>query len=168
MRRLLTGAVCITASMCLSGCYTASGGIMPKSGGPQTYVSTATMHKTVRMVDVRNEQEFFVCQIPPGQQLVIQFDEGEGDDPVFRPDRLRWEVMPNTKSTGKLKNAMSVPDGPSRIIYLDVNQKPEYAPDDTKHRELRTDETADRPDWWTAEGGEMPRETGTTIYDGGG
>ena len=168
MKLFLTVALGTVSCLGLGSCYTSSGGVMPKTLGPQTYVSSATMHKTVRMVDVRNDQEFFVCDIPPGQQLVIQFDEGEGDDPVLRPDRMRYEVMPNDRTTGKLRNAMSVPDGPSRIIHLTVNQTPEFAPDNTKARALRTDEVQDRPDWWTAEGGEVPKENGTTIYDGGG
>jgi rhodanese-related sulfurtransferase len=167
MKQILITLLGIMTSLAMGGCYTSSGGVMPYTGGPQTYVSTSTMHKTVRMVDVRNDQEFFVCDIPPGQQLVIQFDEGDGDDPVLRPDRMRYEVMPNDRTMGKLKNTMSVPDGPSRIIHLTVDQTPEFAPDNTKKRHLRTDEVGDRPDWWTAEGGEVPRETGTTIYDGG-
>jgi hypothetical protein len=164
MNRLLMIMVCAAVLVALQGCYTSSGGMMPSSGGPQTYISTETMQKTVRMVDVRTGKEFFVCDIPPGMQLVIDFDDAHGDDSVGHPDLMRYEVMPQDRHMGKLANSMSVPDAPSRRIDLYVNQGIDYA-QVPPQRTLRTDEMKDRPDWWTAEGGEMPKDTGTTIYD---
>lgn len=164
MNRLLTVAFGVGLVLSLSGCFTPGGGIMPKSGGPQTYPSTETRQTSLRMIDMRDGKEFFAIDIPPGKQLVIQFVKGDGDDPVYRPDMLRYEVMDDGKSTGKLENSMSVPNGPSRRIDVFVNQKVAYgtAP---PGRELRTDEVADRPDWWTAEGGPAPKETGSSMYD---
>jgi hypothetical protein len=164
MNRLMMLACGVCTALTLSGCYTPGGGIMPKSGGPQTYPSTETRQTSLVMLDMRDGKEFFAIDIPPGKQLVIQFVRGDGDDPVLRPDLLRYEVMDNGESTGKLENSMSVPNGPSRRIDVFVNQKVAYATAPAQ-RQLRTDEVADRPDWWTAEGGPAPKETGTSMYD---
>jgi len=104
--------------------------------------------------------------IPAGRHLTIDFVAGAGDDPVYSPDLMRYEVFDQGTTWGALRNSMTVPTASSRRIDVTIRQGPEYitaVPD----RELRTDELADRPDWWTPEGGEMPEdEKGLANYDG--
>ena len=60
---------------------------------------------------------------------------------------------------------MSVPNAASRRVDMYQRLGPEYmtaAPD----RMLRTDELADRPEWWTPAGGELPEDQkGVGNYD---
>jgi hypothetical protein len=157
--------VCLTA-LGVGGCYTPGGGIMPRTGGPQTYRSTELMQKTITMFDTRNGHVFFgPLEIPPGKQLVIDFDKGEGDDPVHTPDLLHWEIFDHNTTTGRLHNAMSVPNGASRKIDVALNRGVKYAGDNAQYRPLRTDEVNDRPEWWTAQGGPVPQDQRTTSYD---
>ena len=154
------------AACTISGCYSPGGGFMSASGGPQTYVSTEVMQKTITMVDTRTGKVFFgPLDVPPGKQLVIDFDKGEGDDPVNTPDLLHWEILDAGTSGGKLHNAMSVPNGPSRKIDVTLNRNVKYAPENAQYRSLRTDEINDRPDWWTPEGGPVPKDVRTGMYD---
>ena len=99
----------------------------------------------------------FTMDIPVGSQLTMQFKPGDGDDVVYTPDLLTWQIFDLGTMTGKLRNSMSVPSAASRRIEVSLRPAPEYAtpqPD----RALRTDEMADRPDWWTPAGGELPED----------
>jgi hypothetical protein len=154
-----------TATVLLAGCYSPGGGLFSHSGGPQTYTSNEVMQKSIKMIDVRNGETFFAMDIPPGKQLTFDFEEGEGDDPVNRPDLLRWELLDNGTRCGTLHNALSVPNGPSRRIDVYLNHGVKYATVNSVERSLRTDEVNDRPDWWTPEGGPMPKDKRTQLYD---
>ena len=128
---------------------------MPYTGGSHTYYSTETLPKTVRLVDVRTDEVVFSVDVPPGKQLTLDFVEGAGDDPVYSPDLLRYQIFDIGTTIGKLHNSLTIPAASSRRLDMFVRQGPEYviaAPD----RELRTDEIQDRPDWWTPSGGELP------------
>lgn len=154
------------ATSCLTACHHPSGGAMPRTGGSQTYYSNELMQKSITMIDVRSGEVFFgPLEIPPGKQLVIDFDRGDGDDPAKRPDLLRWEVMEQGKRFGKLHNAQSVPNAASRRIEVNLKHGTQYAADPAHHRTLRTDEVGDRPTWWTPEGGSVPKDDRTTMYD---
>lgn len=166
MLKFATVLVVCSAGVTLCGCYSPSGGFLARSGGPQTYYSTEIMQKTITMIDTRNGRVFFgPLEIPPGKQLVIDFDAGEGDDPVHSPDLLHWEVMDQGTRGGRLHNAMSVPNGASRKIEVALNRGVKYAPENAQFRPLRTDEINDRPDWWTPEGGPVPKDQRTGMYD---
>lgn len=154
----------LAATLGLAGCYTPSGGWMPYTGGPSTYFSTQMMQKTVTLIDKRTNEVFFSLDIPADKQLVIDFDAGDGDDPVNRPDMMYYEVMPMGKETGKLHNSMPVPPAACRLVKVDVRQGVEYATSQPD-RQLRTDEVQDRPDWWSPNGGPMPEDKKTTMYD---
>jgi hypothetical protein len=150
----------------LTGCHRPHGALIGYTGGSQTYFSTETQPKSVRLVDVRSGETVFAMDIPPGKQLSLKFVEGGGDDPVYTPDSMLYQVFDLGTETGKLRNAMNVPGRFGRRLDVTLRQGPEYvtpAPD----RVLRTDEMEDRPDWWTPKGGELPEDdTGIGIYDG--
>ena len=158
-------ALGLAASALLAGCYRPQGAWMPSTGAAATYFSYEMAPKSIRIVDLRSEEVVFAMDIPPGKQLTFDFVEGEGDDPVYTPDLMRYEVFDQGTQTGKLTNAMSVPRGSDRRIDVLMRQGPEYmsaAPD----RTLRTDELADRPEWWTPQGGELPDDPkGVSNYD---
>lgn len=161
---ILPTLACLTIS--LSACHHPSGGFMPRTGGSQTYYSSEMMQKTITMIDLRTNEVFFgPLEVPPGKQLVIDFDAGDGDDPTMRPDLLYWEVMDQGKRFGKLHNAQSVPNAASRRIDVALKRGPEYANQSPQQRMLRTDEMDDRPAWWTPEGGPVPKDNRTTLYD---
>lgn len=155
----------LAMTVALGGCYSRGGGVFSSSGGPQTYISTETMQKTITMVDVRTSQPFFTINIPPGKQLTIDFNEGEGDDPVNTPDLMHWELLEYPTRSGRLANAMSVPGPGARRIDVTLTNGVQYAEIDPQYRQLRTDEAKDRPDWWTPQGGEIPRDRRATMYD---
>lgn len=164
IRRALAAAAIVGSAVAVVGCYSPGGGAMPSSTSALTYVSTERSLKTVKLVDIRNNEEFFSMDIPPDRQLVITFDEGMGDNTQMTPDLMRYEVMPQGQSMGTLHNAMTVPNAASRRIDVYVSQGPEYAKPPVD-QQLRTDQAANRPDWWTPKGGPMPDDKSRNLYD---
>ena len=55
-RLLATILMSAIAAMSMAGCYIPAGGIVPWSGGPATYYSTAMMPMNITLIDVRNQQ----------------------------------------------------------------------------------------------------------------
>ena len=96
--------------------------------------------------------------------MVVDFDKGEGDDPVERPDLLKYAIMEQGKTTGKLPNAMSVPNAACRRLDVTLHTGVQYA-GAPPQRLLRTDEVQDRPDWWTPQGGPLPEDKTVEMYD---
>jgi hypothetical protein len=154
----------VAAALTMAGCYSPSGGVVKRIGAAATYYSTESMPATVTIVDTRTEEPFFTIEIPVGKQLTLDFQEGEGDDPVLTPDLMVYEVFPLGTSIGRLRNSVTVPNVYSRRIDVDYRQAPEEAarPID---QPLRADELADRPAWWTPEGGPRPKDKSKTLYD---
>ncbi|MHC5024002.1 MAG: hypothetical protein ACYTGG_08830 [Planctomycetota bacterium] len=148
------------------GCamHTPEGGSMPFTGGSHTFYSTETSPKTVSIIDLRTDEEIFKVEIPVGKQLTFDFVEELGDDVVYTPDLMRYEIWPIGTKTGKLRNALSVPNAASRRIDVQVRVGIEYAQSPTDRR-LRTDELIDRPDWWTPDGGPLPDSDTAELYD---
>jgi hypothetical protein len=99
-----------------------------------------------------------------GKQLTLDFREGKGDDPVLTPDLMVYQVFDLGTSIGKLRNSVTVPNSYSRRIDVDYRAAPEEAPP-PPDRPLRSDELADRPDWWTPQGGPRPDDRSKTLYD---
>src|SRR5262245_30458096 len=126
-RLALSASLVLMTAACLNGCYTPGGGMLGRTGGPQTYYSTELMQKTITMVDTRNGDVFFTIDIPPAKQLVFRFDKGEGDDPVHTPDLMYWEIMEQGTISGPLHNAMSVPNASSRKIDVSLRRGVKYA-----------------------------------------
>jgi hypothetical protein len=145
-------------------CYSPGGGMFSSTAGPSTFYSTESMQKSVTLVDLRTDQVVLHIDIPPGKQLTLDFDAGDGDDPVNTPDLLRYEVMELGTKSGKLNNSLTVPNAASRRLDVSVRQRIEAA-GDSGARALRTDQMADRPDWWTPQGGPMPDDRRLDLYD---
>jgi hypothetical protein len=165
MSARVTFLVLLVASLALVGCHRPHGALMPYSGGSHTYFSTETQPKSVRLIDIRTDEVIFSMDIPPGKQLTLDFVEGGGDDPVYSPDTMRYEVFDLGTTTGKLRSAMNVPASWSRKLEVYLRQGIEYIPA-SSDRALRTDELADRPEWWTPAGGALPEdEHGIRNYD---
>ena len=144
---------------------TNNGGMWSYSSGPQTIASTEYMQKSVRMVDRRSGEIFFSLDIPPGKQLTYDFDRGEGDDAVYTPDIMRYEVKDIGDKNGRLSNAMTVPNEASRAVEVHVKQGTQYSNESPESSALRTDTPGDRPDWWTARGGALPENKAHGVYD---
>jgi hypothetical protein len=165
-RRLAMLALGLASVAALPACYSPGGAIMPYTGGAYTYYSYEMKPKTVRVVDLRTNEVVFSMDIPPGKQLTMDFVTGKGDDPIYTPDLMRYEVFDMGTKIGKLHNVMTVPSAANRRIDVTLREGPEYitAPPE---RTLRTDEMEDRPDWWTPAGGELPEDQkGLKNYDG--
>jgi hypothetical protein len=154
----------VAAALILAGCYSPSGGLVKRFGVANTYYSTESRPATVTIVDTRTEEPFFTIEIPVGKQLTLDFKEGEGDDPALTPDLMVYQVFDLGTSIGKLRNSLTVPNSYSRRIDVDYRQTPE-APPPSPDQLLRADELADRPDWWTPEGGPRPEDKSKTLYD---
>jgi hypothetical protein len=159
-RRLI---VSVAAGLVLAGCYSPSGGLVKRVGAANTYYSTQDRPTTLSIVDSRTGEPFFTLEIPVGKQLTLEFQEGEGDDPVLTPDLMIYDIFPLGTSIGKLRNSVTVPNAYSRRIDVDYRPAPEQAPE--PERPLRTDDLADRPDWWTPEGGPRPEDKSKSLYD---
>jgi hypothetical protein len=153
------------AAVLLTGCYAPDGGVMPTTGRGFTYVSTPYMPVTVSVIDTRSEEPFFVMAIPPGQQLTFRFIEGGGDDQVWTPDRMQWELFAQKSYSGSLNNQLTCPPANARRIDVALRESPEEPPTPDTER-LRVDQfgTGEKPEWWTPAGGPLP--TGRArIYD---
>lgn len=148
----------------LGGCFTPGGGLMPYTGGATTYYSPQNRPKTITIVDTRTGEMIFSLAIPAGQQLTLDFLPDDGDDPVERPDLMRYQIWPIGTTTGRLTNAMSVPNAACRRIDVTFRPGPEYATAPPE-RHLRSDRPADRPDWWSPKGGPVPDESPVDAYD---
>jgi len=160
-RSLMLG---VAAALVLAGCYSPSGGLVKRRKSAATYYSSPHYPATVTIVDTRTEEPFFTIEIPPGQQLVLDFKEGKGDDNVLTPDLMTYQLFKVGTGIGRLTNSVTVPDSFSRRIDVDYREGPEAEPQ-KPDRPPRSDELADRPDWWTPEGGKRPEDDRTTLYD---
>jgi hypothetical protein len=150
-------ACSLAASIAIIGCHRPQGAMMAYTGGSHTYYSTEDQPKTVRITDVRTNEVIFSMDVPAGKQLTMDFVPGEGDDPVYTPDLMRYHVWDIGTETGVLENSLTVPAANSRRIDVFLREGPEYA-EAPPQRMLRADEVGERPDWWTPEGGEMPED----------
>ena len=161
MTLLATG---LSGAFILTGCHGPSGGLFPHTGASQTYVSTEMQPKNVQVVDNRSGEVLFEMEIPVGKQLTIDFVKDRGDDPVYTPDLLRWQLFDIGTRIGSLRSSMSIPAGTSRRIEVSMRPAPEYLAADPND-DLRVDEPDERPDWWSPRGGDRPDVSGRTRYD---
>jgi len=148
----------------LTGCYSPAGGWLPRTGGAITYESTEESPKTITLIDLRTEEAVFTMDIPVGKQLTIDFEAGDGDDPVNTPDLMSYAVLDRGSNFGRLNNSISVPNAASRRINMTIRSGVEF-PQAPVTAGLRTDQAADRPDWWSSRGGRMPEDRTTEMYD---
>ena len=83
----------LAAMLTLGGCYRPQGALMPSTGAPYTYPSTSTRPQSVLVRDLRTDEVVFTMDIPVGSQLTMQFKSGDGDDVVYTPDLLKWQIF---------------------------------------------------------------------------
>ncbi len=163
MRKTLT-SLAIAAVVTIAGCHMPEGGIMPYTGGSSTYYSTEYRPTTVSLVDTRTEEVIFSMEIPVGKQLALEFMQGEGPDEVALPDVMRYQVADIGRTSGKLSDALPVPNAVTRRIDVDYRRTPEAMPA-LADQPLRVDRVDARSAWWTPEGGPLPEEKARTMYD---
>lgn len=159
----IVGGIALT----LGGCHGPGGALIGYTGASQTYASTTWSPKTVRVLDLRTNETVFEVDVPVGQQLTIDFIEEGGDDPVYTPSRMRYQIWEVGTRTGKLQNSLTVPSAKDRLVVVDVRQGPEYADGENAATLGRVDDAEDRPGWWSPRGGQIPaRESGQGNYEG--
>jgi hypothetical protein len=129
-----------------------------------TWVSNEEFPKTVTLVDTRSGEHLFVMVIPVGKKLVIEFVKDGGDNMVFTPDLMTWQIFPHNVQYGPLSNSLTVPNRWSRRLDVTIRPSSEYA-NPMSDRALRVDEVNDQPDWWTPEGGELQASDPVNAYD---
>lgn len=156
-------AACLSTAV-LVGCYTPSGGYYPRSNSTFTYISTPTNPVTVTVMDVRSSEAFFRMEVPVGKQLTFHFVSGGGDEPVYRPDHMQWELFDARTSIGALTNRLSCPPSNARRIDVAYRPSPEYSPEPAES-DLRVDRPDERPEWWTEQGGPAPKKTKPALYE---
>ncbi len=155
--------VITSMTLLLVGCYNPRGAFYPYVGQAATYWSTEMKPTTITIVDTRTREPFFTVEIPVGKQLVIDFKEGAGDNDVLTPDLMRYEIFEVGKTSGTLRNAITVPDRFSRRIDVDYRPAPEYAQAPADQQD-RVDK--DQADWWSSKGGSRPGNTAIIMHDG--
>ena len=157
MTRFITTAL-VASTLCLAGCYGPGGGIYPYSGGGYTYVSSEMRPVTISVIDTRTEEPFFKFEIPAGKQLTMNFLEGEGDDPVERPDRMVYAIWDAGTSMGRLTNQLTCPPTGCRRIDYTLRTGPEWREESAEFAN-RVDGVSSKPAWWTPQGGRLPKES---------
>lgn len=114
-------AAALSAAAVSAGCYYEGGAL--RSNDRFTYASTTWQPKTVTLVDTRTGETLWSVDIPVGRQLVIDFNaERRADNTQWLPDEALWDIMPDTRRHGALKNKMRVP--PRTARRLDVTLRP--------------------------------------------
>lgn len=124
---LAAGAAVGAASM--GGCF-----LIPNydPGGPHksidqhTYLSEPHTPLTVTLVDVRDMHEFWSMDVPVGEKLTIRFYENVDTRSPHAPDIMRWQVMPESRRAGRLRNQIAVPPAGARRIDVAVRDPMEY------------------------------------------
>ncbi len=152
------------AVLALSACHSPKGGIMPYTGGTDVFYSGEYLPATITLMDTRTDEVIFAIDVPTGQQIVLQFLDGEGDDPVYAPDLMMYELMERGTSFGKLRNAITVPSADVRRIDVNYRPGPENRPEQEDMQYATEDSEA--PEWWSNEGGRQSSESpAVNIYD---
>jgi len=139
-RRVHTFAFAAIGALAIAGCHSPKGGWMPFTGGSHTYASYETRPATITILDLRTMDEIFTMNVPPGKQLTLDFKDGEGDDPVYNPDLMRYEVFDLGTETGKLRNTLNVPPANARRIDVTYRQDFEYRTTAGRGAEIGSDQ----------------------------
>lgn len=153
------------ATLALSACHRPQGPVMNYTGASDTFYSYEYLPTTVTVIDTRTEEVLFAMDIPVGKQLSMQFLEGEGDDPVYTPDLMLYEVWDRGTTYGKLRNSITVPSADVRRLDVSYRPAPEYRPE-PEEMQFAT-ETDEQPAWWTSSGSEVTGgdKPAVNIYD---
>lgn len=114
----------------VGGCAHSEGGNM-QSMDRFTYVSTSYQPKTLVLLDTRDGEEIWSVDVPVGQKLVVQFEEGKAKNATpENPDLMKWELGSADQSRLTLRNAIPVPPASARRIDMTLRDTPEWPADD--------------------------------------
>jgi hypothetical protein len=165
MPRCATATIlAVAATFALSACHRPQGPVMNYTGASDTFYSYEYLPTTVTLLDTRTEEVIFHLDIPVGKQLSLQFLDGEGDDPVYTPDLMVYEVWDQKTEFGKLRNSITVPSADVRRLDVSYRPAPEQRPEPAE-MQFAT-EGDEQPDWWSSTGGETGDDTpAVNIYD---
>lgn len=95
-----------------------------------TYVSEAFLPKTVRLVDVRTQEELWSVDVPVDRKLVVRFYTDKSKDNPEMPDIMRWEITSGDNWGTLLDNQMPVPAKDARRLEWELRTGPEYVPEE--------------------------------------
>ena len=147
-RRLVIAFFATIAALAIPGCHRPAGAIMPYTGGSSTYFSYETRPVTVTILDLRTNEEIFTINVPPGKQLTFDFKPGEGDDEIYTPDVMRYEIFDMGTETGSLENILNVP--PANARRVDVYYRDEFEYREAKAGDqLRPEQLVNDPARWS-------------------
>lgn len=125
--RPLALAAALAGAGLASGCYYEGGALV--SNDRFTYASTTWQPKTITLVDTRTGEALWSVDVPVGRQLVIDFNsERRVDNTQWLPDEALWDIMPDTRRHGALKNKMRVPPATARRVDVTLRPVPEMPP----------------------------------------
>jgi hypothetical protein len=105
---------------CLSNTMWYPGGSL-RSNDQYTYWSTAHNPTTVSIIDTRTDQVIWSTDIPVDMQLVINFEEDEGDDNRVTPAKMYFDTWKLGRTSGTPRQSINVPAADARRI--DVKQR---------------------------------------------
>lgn len=164
IKKVMITVSALTAALFITGCHRPQGAFMSYTGGSNTYFSYETRPVTITIVDLRTGEEIFTMNVPPGKQLTFDFKDGEGDDPVYTPDLMRYEVFDMGTQNGKLRNTLNVP--PANARRIDVAYRSDYEYRTARGgRQIRKDQLLNQPHWWNPESGMTYPERITSVPD---
>jgi hypothetical protein len=122
-RRLLAAVAIGAATLALAACYYPGGAM--ESGKPVTYESTSFLPLTITIQNTRTKENIWTTDVPVGQQLVIDFNEGTRQNDALLPDTMDWEIMTAGTRYGALDNTVPMPPATERAIIVTKRKAPE-------------------------------------------
>ncbi len=148
IRRVVIALFAVACAPALPGCHSPAGGIMPYTGGSNTYYSYETRPVTITILDLRTDEEIFTINVPPGKQLTFDFKDGAGDDEIYTPDVMRYEIFDMGTYDGGLNNTLNVPPANARRIDVYYRDEAEYREAKASDR-LRPEQIVNDPARWS-------------------
>lgn len=116
----------------LAGCQALAG---QKPGGRMvswdqfTYESTAHQPQTVKLIDLRDQQELWSVDVPVGYKLVVKFYDSPNSGDAYMTDEMRWAVLPAKSGPRTLGSQIPVPPHWARRLDVELRDSPEASPD---------------------------------------
>ena len=114
----------VAGTLVTAGCYTPGGRYASRD--QFTYASTPLQPQTITVFDARTNEAIWSQDVPVGQKLVIRFFDGRGSGEGNFPALMRWEVMDDDRSSGRLANELAVPLRDARRVEVTLRDAPEY------------------------------------------
>jgi hypothetical protein len=119
--RLLIAPLALAA---LPACYTETGPAFNFTRDQHVYVSRHWEPKTVTLYDTRTDEVLWSVDVPVGYKVVVDFERGD-NQLIEMPDKMIWDVMPETSYFGTLRQELPCPPATSRRIEFTLRERPE-------------------------------------------